>query len=145
MEFQASNKAYVAKVSEGKESELPLGPVKSLEYKKSRFDVTEHLDYREVSDDLLGICAVASDSDEMLKLLAHRAARELIDYVKNDGIDKEGNPLSLDSLSLYYAITDPTIEHAKTLLFSSFKYNQLDYSKTEEKTYKKDGNIFKKI
>jgi hypothetical protein len=145
MEFQASNKAYVAKVSEGKESELPLGPVQSLEYKKNRFGVTEHLDYREVSDDLLGICAVASDSDEMLKLLAHRAARELIDYVKNDGIDKEGNPLSLDSLSLYYAITDPTIEHAKTLLFSSFKYNQLDYSKTEEKTYKKDGNIFKKF
>ena len=31
------------------------------------------------------------------------------------------------------------------MLFSSFKYNQLDYSKTEEKTYKKDGNIFKKF
>lgn len=145
MEFQASNKARIAKVPEGEEPILPLGPVQSLDYKKSRFGVTEHLDYREVSDDLLNLCAVASNSDEMLKLLAHRAARELIDWVENDGKDKAGNPLSLDSLSLYYSITDPNIEHVKTLLFSSFKYNQIDYSKTEEKTYKKDGNIFKKF
>lgn len=145
MEFQASDKAYVAKVPEGEKPELPLGPVQSLEYKKNRFGVTEHLDYREVSSDLLNLCAVASNSDEMLKLLAHRAARELIDWVENGGKGKAGNPLSLDALSLYYSVTDPTIEHAKTLLFSSFKYNQIDYSKTEEKTYKKDGNIFKKF